>query len=289
MWVQGTCPACPLSCKERGQGVRYMPYVTANGLSLYYEIEGEHDAPPVLLITGLSGDHRGWGPLPSLLSRSYRVVSFDNRDSGLSQRAEAPYAIQDMAQDAVGLLGQLGIAHAHVVGYSLGGAIAQELAINYPQLVDRLVLLATYDAGDPRGAALFRGFASLRAQLSREEYVRLTLPWAYTYKEYQIPGLIDQIVKDAVEDPLFQETEAYERQMEATIAFNSRDRLKRISCPTLLIFGEEDVMTPLRFARELVRGIKDSRLVTLEGTGHLFVRTRLKETAALVDGFLKEG
>ena len=266
-----------------------MPYVTANGLSLYYEIEGEPDSPPVLLITGLSGDHRGWGPLPSLLRTSYRVISFDNRDSGLSQRAEAPYAVQDMAQDAVGLLGELGIAHAHVVGYSLGGAIAQELAISYPQLVDRLVLLATYDAADPRGAALFRGFASLRRDLPREEYMRLTLPWAYTHKEYQIPGLIDQIVKDAVEDSLFQETEAYERQMEATIAFNSRDRLDRISSPTLLIFGEEDVMTPTRFARELVRGIKDSRLVTLEGTGHLFVRTRLKETAALIDGFLKEG
>ena len=84
-----------------------MPYVTANGLSLYYEVEGEPDAPPVLLITGLSGDHRGWGPLPSLLRTSYRVISFDNRDSGLSQRAEAPYAIQDMARDAVGLLGEL--------------------------------------------------------------------------------------------------------------------------------------------------------------------------------------
>ena len=266
-----------------------MPYVTANGLRLYYEIEGEAGAPPVLLITGLSGDHRGWGALPSLLGTSYRVISFDNRDSGLSQRADAPYAVQDMALDAVGLVGELGIAHAHVVGYSMGGAIAQELAISFPQLVDRLGLLATYDAADPRGASLFRGFASLRRDLPREEYLRLTLPWAYTYKEYQIPGLIDQIVKDGVEDTLFQAPDAYERQMEATIAFDSRDRLHRISCPTLLIFGEEDVMTPMRFGRELVRGIKDSRLVTLEGTGHLFIRTRLKEAAALIDGFLKEG
>ena len=92
-----------------------------------------------------------------------------------------------------------------------------------------------------------------------------------------------------MDDDLFQEPEAYERQMEATIAFKSRDRLQHISNPTLLIFGEEDVMTPLRFARELVRGIKDSRLIILEGTGHLFVRTRLKEIAALIDGFLGDG
>ena len=266
-----------------------MPYANVNGLSLYYEIEGESNAPPVLLIIGLSGDHRGWGPLPSLLKASYRVISFDNRDSGLSQRADSPYAIRDMAEDAAGLLKELSIARAHVVGYSMGGAIAQELAITFPHLVDRLALLATYDAADPRGAALFRGFASLRRDLPREEYIRLTLPWAYTYKEYQIPGLIEQVVQNGLEDSLFQEPEAYERQMEATIAFRSRDRLQHISCPTLLIFGEEDVMTPIRFARELVRGIYDSRLVVLEGTGHLFVRTRLKEIAALIDAFLKEG
>ncbi len=262
-----------------------MPHATVNGLNLYYEIKGEPDAPPVLLISGLSGDHRGWGPLASMLS-DYRVISFDNRDSGQSQRADASYVIKDMAEDAARLLKELGIAHSHVVGYSMGGAIAQELAISFPQLVDRLVLLATYDATDPRGAALFRGLASLRRDLPREDYIRLVLPWAYTYKEYQIPGFIDQVVQGVLEDTLFQEPEAYERQMEATIAFNSRERLQNIFCQTLLVFGEEDVMTPLRFARELVRGIKDSRLVTLEGTGHLFVRTRLKEISALINSFL---
>ena len=203
-----------------------MPYAWSNGLSLYYKIEGEPDAPTVVLINGLSGHHRVWGALPSLLGTSYRVISLDNRDSGLSQRVEAPYAIQDMAQDVVGLLEELSIAHAHVLGYSMGGAIAQELAIGFPNLVDRLVLLATYDAADPRGADLFRGFASLRRDLPREEYIRLTLPWGYTYKEYQIPGLIEQVVKDVSEDPLFREPDAYERQMEATIAFNSRDSLQ---------------------------------------------------------------
>lgn len=266
-----------------------MAYVTANGLSLYYEIQGEPNAPPVLLISGLGGDHRGWGALASLLGTSYRVVTFDNRDSGLSQRADGPYTIRDMAEDAAGLLGELGIAHAHVVGHSMGGAIAQELAIGFPRLVDRLVLLATYDAGDARGTALFRGFASLRRDLPREEYLRVTLPWAYTYKEYETPDLIEQRVRDALADSSPQEPEAYERQMEATIAFHSRDRLHLISCTTLLVFGEEDVLTPMRFARELVRGIRGSRLVTLEGTGHLFPRTRTKETVALIDAFLREG
>ncbi|MBF8267050.1 MAG: putative esterase/lipase [Dehalococcoidia bacterium] len=265
-----------------------MPYARANGLSLYYEMEGEPDAPHLLLISGLGGDHRGWHPLSSRLRDSFRVVSFDNRDSGLSQRAEGPYTIRDMAEDVAGLLGELAIARTHVVGLSMGGAIAQELAISFPHLVDRLVLLATFDAGDPRATELFRGFAALTRALPREEFLRVTLPWIYTYQDYQIPGLVDQAVKERVEDSLYQEPDAYDRQMEATIAFHSRERLHAISCPTLLVFGEDDIMTPLRFARELVRGIRGSRLVILEGAGHSFRRTRGGEVAALIDAFLKD-
>jgi len=171
----------------------------------------------------------------------------------------------------------------------MGGAIAQELAIGFPKLVDRLVLLATFDAGDPRATDMFRGFAFLRGVLPQEEFLRLTLPWTYSYKDYQTPGLIDGVVKERLEDSLPQEPEAYQRQMEATIAFHSRDRLNTISCPTLLVFGEEDTMTPLRFARELVRGIEGSRLVILEGAGHTIHRTRAGEVVALIDAFLKEG
>ena len=266
-----------------------MPHVTANGLDLYYEIEGAEDAPSVLLIAGLGGDHRGWYSVSSRLAASYRVITFDNRDVCMSQRVEGQYSIRDMAEDAAALLGELGIGKAHVVGLSMGGAIAQEMAIGFPLLVDRLVLLATFDAGDPRAVAAFRGLASLRDVLPREEYVRLTLPWTYSYKDYQTPGLIDRIVKERLDDPLYQEAEAYTRQMEATIAFHSRDRLHSISCPTLLVFGEEDVMTPLRFARELVRGIDGSKLVILEGAGHSIQRTRAREVVALIDAFLKEG
>lgn len=266
-----------------------MPYVTSNDLCLYYESVGVSSATPILLITGLGGDHRWWAQIPSMLGQYHRVISFDNRDSGLSDRAREPYSIHDMTLDVVGLLEELGIPRVHAVGYSMGGAIAQELAIGFPHLVDRLVLLATYDSADPRGDALFRGFASLRRDLPREDYLLLSLPWAYTYKEYEIPGFIEQVVKEAVEDTLFQEQAAYERQMEATIAFRSRERLGEIFSPTLLVFGEEDVITPLRFAREMKRGIKDSRLVTMGDTGHLFVRIRLKETVALIEAFLKEG
>lgn len=266
-----------------------MPYAATNGMSLFYHVAGAEEAPPVLLITGLSGDHRQWAGLVSTLAPSFRVIAFDNRDSGQSSRADEQYAILDMARDAAGLLESLGIERAHVVGHSMGGAIAQELAISFPSVVDRLALLGTYDAPDPRGSALLRGFASLRREMPRDEYLRLTLPWSFTYHEYEQPDFIEWLVQAVMDDPLYQEADAYERQMEATIAFDSRERLHRISCPTLLVFGEDDVLTPMRFAHEMSKGIAGSRLVTLEGTGHGFIFTRGREIADAVLGFLREG
>ena len=96
---------------------RAMPYLAVNGLRLYYEISGDPNAPPALLISGLGGDHRGWRAVASRLEASFRVISFDNRDSGLSQRAQTPYAIRDMAEDAAGLLRELGVDSANVAGY----------------------------------------------------------------------------------------------------------------------------------------------------------------------------
>ena len=126
----------------------------------------------------------------------------------------------------------------------MGGAIAQELSISYPQMVNLLVLLSTYTHGDLRGNALFRGFLKARGLLEREDYINLTMPWLYSHNDYQIPMLIDKLTRYRLEDPLYQEDEAYERQMEATINYSSRYRLDKIHCPTLLIFGGNDIITP---------------------------------------------
>ena len=267
-----------------------MPYAEVNGLSLFYRVDGVEDAPAALLITGLSGDHRLWGELASTIAASFRVISFDNRDSGQSQRADAPYAILDMARDAAGLLQSLGVSHAHVVGHSMGGAIAQELAISFPSLVDRLALLGTYDAPDPRGSAPAPGVRLPQTGSCPGTSTCASRCHGLTRtRSTSSPGFIDRLVQDVTDDPLYQEADAFERQMEATTAFDSRGRLNHISCPTLLVFGEDDVLTPMRFAREMVQGIRGSRLVTLEGTGHGFIRTRGREIGDLVHSFLREG
>ena len=255
---------------------------------IHYVVEGNENAPVIVLISGLGGDLRHWQGLRLMLQDQYRVVSLDNRDSGHSERGDGQYYIKDMANDVVALLKRLSVGKAHVIGYSMGGAIAQELAITHSQLVDKLILLATYDSTDNRAQDLFRGFASLRGDLNREDYLRLTLPWGYTYEEYEKPGFVEEVIAEAVNDPLYQENEAFTRQMEATIAFNSRDRLHLIKSPTLLVFGDEDIMTPMSFANSMVARIKNAKLFVIKGTGHLFMRTHFREASEAIKNFLDQ-
>ncbi len=244
-----------------------MPTVrVATGLELFYRESGQGE--PVLWIMGLGNDHRGWAyQVPAFRDR-FRCITFDNRDCGQSQRADGAYTVADMAGDAVALLDALGVDRAHVVGFSMGGAQAQELAIRHPDRVRKLALCDTYTSRDERGAAVFLSRVLLRERLSPEEYQRVTLPWVYTYEDYQRPGFIEQTVQAILNDPNPQPLDDFRRQVEATLSVDTEGRLGRIRAPTLLVFGEDDITTPLRFARVLEAGIPDARLEVIAGAGH---------------------
>ena len=263
-----------------------MPYTSVNGLRLFYEEYGQPSARPILLIPGLGESHKSWLDVSWQLKERSHVIAVDPRDAGLSQRASHAYTMADMAGDVAGLLSALGIAEADVVGFSMGGAIAQELALNHPRSVRRLVLVASYDRGDSRGTALFQNFSHLRRVLSKQEYYRNLLPWIYTHREFEGDISFEDSVHRLSTDAAWQEPEAYERQVQAAVQFASRDRLGDVARPTLLIFGEDDIITPMRFARSMEERIRGSRLAVLAGTGHGLLWTRSTEVASLIDGFL---
>lgn len=263
-----------------------MPLVTIGSMSFYYHEEGS--GFPVVLIHGLGSDHRGWSQQIGALSNSFRCIAFDNRDVGRSDRANEAYEIRDMAEDTCGLLGELGIARAHIVGFSMGAAVAQELVLAYPERAQSLVLISAYTSSDPRGEALFNGWKLLRRVLSREEYFRTILPWIYTHQEYRIAGFIDKVIQASARDPLGQEDEALSRQIDAILSFTSEDRLHRILAPTLLVAGQEDLLAPLRFARTLAEGIPNSKLEIVPDSGHGVLWTRPKEVSRLLLAFLDD-
>ena len=265
-----------------------MPAVrVATGFELFYRESGQGE--PILWIMGLGNDHRGWAyQVPAFRDR-FRSITYDNRDSGQSQQATEQYTVADMAGDAVGLLDALGVAQAHVVGFSMGGAQAQELAIRHPERVQRLVLCNTSTWRDARAADIFRGRVLLRERLSAEEYARLLLPWVYTYQDYQRPGFIEQTVQAILNDPYPQPIDAFRRQVEATISVNTEDRLGQIRAPTLLVFGEDDITTPLRSGRALEAGIPNATLRIVPGAGHGLPWSHPDEFNRVVRAFLEAG
>ena len=261
-----------------------MPSIEANGHSLFYE--DASSGAPVLFIHGFGGNLLGWGPVIGDMRQTFRCIAYDQRDSGRSAQATAAYGIRDMADDAASLVQALSLGPCHVVGFSMGGAVAQELAINYPDLVRSVALIATYTKGDARGSDNLRSWARIRETFERQSYFHAVYPWLLTFREYEWPGFVEQSIQRAVESPYPQDQAAYLRQMEATLAHNAEDRLGRIAAPTLVLVGEEDILAPLRFSRKLASSIPNARLMVLPEVGHALLWVKPQQVSRALQGFL---
>lgn len=266
-----------------------MPEATISGVLLHYKERGNPRGSPLLLIPGLGGSHLNWELIARRLGERRRLILMDPRDAGRSGESPSAYTTADLARDAAGLLDHLGLERAAVAGFSMGGAIAQELAIARPGLVDHLVLIATYDDGDIRGTFIFEQFSRLRRTLPRDDFNMMLVPWLYTNEEMSEEFEPHDAALALSLEPFSQSPEAYERQVHAAVTHSARDRLDRIRCRTQLIFGDDDLFTPIRFARSLQERIPESRLAILAGAGHALLWTRAEEVAALIDGFLNGG
>jgi pimeloyl-ACP methyl ester carboxylesterase len=274
-------------------------FASANGIRLCYETFGDPKDPPLVLIMGLASQMILWDDefCAQLAARGFRVIRFDNRDIGLSTRfpdartprfaelvlAQAtgvrfnvPYTLRDMAEDTVGLLDALGIAAAHVVGASMGGAIAQELAIRYPARLRSLTSIMSSTGSrwlpGPTPKALAR--LAKRVPLDRAGYVR----------EYVVTWSVlngDRLPFDAERTRGHGEL-TYERginpagasrQLMAIVASGSRKKtLRGVTVPTLVIHGTEDPLVPVEAGYDLARTIPAARLLLIEGMGHSFPR-----------------
>jgi 3-oxoadipate enol-lactonase len=227
----------------RGQGRhtgRDMARANVNGIDLYYEHHGS--GPALLLVPGLGADTRLFGGVTGPLATRYQVIVFDPRGAGQSDKPPGPYTIEQMANDAVGLLDLLGIDRAVVVGYSMGGRIALSLVLDHPTRVRRLVLAATSASTQPP-----RVFS--RRWLALEVLSRLPTP--------------------GDRQPRW----AWECQRRASAAYDATARLGEIAVPTLILHGRRDHMTPIARAHEMHHAIHGSTLIEVPG-GHISLVTR---------------
>ena len=264
-----------------------MPTASANGIELYYQDAGAGE--PLVLVMGFGGDHLSWAFKLAALSARHRVIAFDNRGAGRSSAPDVPYTTAMMADDTVALLDLLGIERAHVLGVSLGGMVAQEIALGHPARVRSLQLHCTAAHPDRYMLALMENLRTVRRGLGPEAALRAMSLWLFAPSTFnERPQLVESLLHAAGAQPYPQSEVGFIRQGDAVISHDALARLGHITCPTLVAVGEEDQLTPPRFAREIARAIPHAELRTIPSAGHAFFWERPAEFNALCLDFLSK-
>jgi 3-oxoadipate enol-lactonase len=184
---------------------------------------------------------------------------------------DIPYSTKMMADDTAGLMEAIGIKEAHVLGLSLGGFIAQELAIKHPKRVKSLVLATAAACMPPRTKHVESTWAAAAKEgITRRTLLNLQAPFLFTDDLFQTPDLLTMFAEGMAANPYPPPPHGFARQVEACVEHDTRGRLGRIAAPTLVLVGREDVLLPVRLSEELASGIPNAKLVVLEGGGHGF-------------------
>jgi pimeloyl-ACP methyl ester carboxylesterase len=240
--------------------------IRAGAAELWIDRRG--DGPEVLLIAGLGDPAEAWEAQLDGLSDRYRLTAFDNRGVGRTPLGDGQVSAAAFADDAADLLDALEVDSAHVAGFSMGSAIAQELALRHPDRVRSLVLISTYARAD----ALFRAQLDLWRWLpevapgDREFYAGF-FTWVYTPRAYA-DGSVDTIVEEAVAFPHQQSIEGFHAHVDVCRTHDTTDRLAEIAVPTLVVAGEYDVILPPRCGQEVAAAIPNARFELWPGEAH---------------------
>lgn len=249
-----------------------MPITNANGIDLYYEIHG--DGEPLLLIMGLSLNSKSWFRTLPALSEQYKVIIFDNRGVGLSSKPNIPYSIELMAEDARAVLDAAGVDSAHIYGISMGGMIAQRLAVKYPERIRSLILGCTTSGGvnhvQPSADVSMLMLSRASAVATPEEIAWATAPILYsqTFIENQ-RDLVAEDIQKRIELPI--QPYAYMLQLQACLAHDTSSEIDQIIAPTLVIHGNEDKLVPYQNGVTLAETIPGAEFLTIQGAGHIYV------------------
>jgi 3-oxoadipate enol-lactonase len=263
-----------------------MAIAEVNGQRLYYEVLG--DGEPLLCVAGLSCDTLVWIPQVQAFAAAHRTVIFDNRDVGQSSMADGPYEIADMAQDALALADALELDSFHLLGVSMGGAIAQELAIAAPERVRTLTLAVTFPATGAYGRRVAEVWGARVRQISREQHVDELMLLNHSEAFYESPEMVEFIRTAMLNNPHPQPPDAFARQLAASGRHDTRDRLGSLTMPTHVIGGEHDILVPVWKSREIAERIPGAKLTVLPNAPHGLSIERAEEFNAAVLGFIRE-
>ncbi len=262
-----------------------MPVVQReDGAGIWWDAQGPEDAPAVFLIMGLAYPAEMWFRIAPALAERYRVVRMDNRGAGHTGDVPgAPYTVEMMAADGLAVLDAAGCATAHVVGVSMGGLMAQEIALTAPDRVRSLVLACTHPGIshavlNPDAIAMLTN----RAAMTPEEAAEASIPFNYAPATPR-----ERIEEDwAVRLPLATTPAGYLAQATGTAQWNGLERLGGLAVPTLVLHGEDDRLVPLANGRKLADAIPGAELVVLPAANHVFFTDHPQRTVELLLSWL---
>jgi pimeloyl-ACP methyl ester carboxylesterase len=264
-----------------------MPTTQAGDIQINYDVRGEGD--PLIMINGFGGSSAGWRPdFVEGLARSFRVITLDNRGTGRSGQPDGPVSIARMADDAVAVLDALGIDRAHVLGISMGGMIAQEVALRHPERVIGLVLGCTNCGAPISIAAAQETVALLVIPEGMDPRDAARRGWDAGYTPEFITANLD-FLESMLDRTLANPTPiaTRNRQMEAIRAWSSHERLHQLAIPTLIITGDRDILVPPENSRILHKRIAGSRLHIIPDAAHVFPSSHPEESIEAVTTFLR--
>jgi 3-oxoadipate enol-lactonase len=263
-----------------------MPTAEVNGQTLYYEVHGEGE--PLLCIQGLAADTLSWALNVPGFAERHRTIVFDNRDVGQSSMADGPYDLADMAQDALALADELELDAFHLLGVSMGGAIAQHVAVSAPERVRTLTLAVTFATGGAYGRELSRVWGARRRAISREQHIDELMLLCFSEALYENQEFIGYIRQMMLANPHPQPPDAFARQLAAASAHDARDRLGSLSMPVHVIGAEHDILVPVWKSRDLAELIPGAKLSVMEAAAHGLNTERAQEFNQLVLDFIAE-
>src|SRR3989454_5016059 len=261
-----------------------MPKISIGDAELHYEEHGR--GPALMLVPGLNGVGAFWARQVPDFARDFRVVVHDHRGTGQSTHSRIRYSVEQMAADVLRLMDRLGIASAHLVGHSTGGAIGQVIAQDHPERLQSLVLSATWAGQDAFFRRVFESRKEVLVKLGVEAYLRTSVlflapPWWVSANDAAIAEMHGGLAAAAAP------VDVMASRIDAIMAFDRRARLGEIRTPTLVVVAQDDMVTPRFYSDELAERIAGAKLVVLDGGGHFAPQVTPEPYNAAVGAFLR--
>jgi 3-oxoadipate enol-lactonase len=245
-----------------------MPWVRRpDGTQIHAQITGHGDAPPVLLIQGLGMNKNGWTVQRIAMATKFRTIAMDNRGAGRSSMPDSPFTLEEMADDAVAVLDHYEVRDAHIVGASMGGAIAQVVSVKYPERVRSLTLACTACRNQPWRAELLRHWADTATTRGLRQWADESARWLIGPRSFRrLAPAIGWLGPFAT----FRPSRGFVAQVSAILDTDDSlvAELGRITAPTLVIVGNQDILTPRGDSEEIAERIAHAELVVISGAAH---------------------